>query len=116
MNSLMVEAKWVTNVKDFVDFWNKIMVNRDDLGVPDSLQGQGLNDDVEFWRLITLEEIHSALPDLEKAPGPDGISARQILNLPRVLLCKILNVFICLRGVRDFYPILVQCLYLKIEF
>lgn len=60
------------------------------------------DDDIEFWRPVTLEELHSALPDLNKVPGPDGITARQILGLPRALLCKILNIFICLRGVPKF--------------
>lgn len=88
---------------EFVKFWHGIMANVQDAVVIDGLRKQELgDDDIKFWRPITLDELHGASPDLEKSPGPDGITSRQILRIPRVLLCKIMNVFVCLRGVPKF--------------
>lgn len=60
------------------------------------------SEDIEFWKPITLEDIPAVIPNLDKSAGPDGITAMQVLKTPRVILCKLLNIFICVGGRQTF--------------
>lgn len=88
----------------FCIFWSDIMVGSE--GRDYNFTGLDNLDfsstDVEFWTPITVEELHNAIPSNDKAAGPDGISAAQILKTPRVALCKLLNLFICAGGLSKF--------------
>lgn len=88
----------------FLDFWKGIMVNDEDSCTSEMSESDvGLTElDVNFWRSITIEEIHNALPDMDKASGPDGVTAQQILYTPHVILCKILKIFICMGNIPRF--------------
>lgn len=46
--------------------------------------------------------MNKHFPDLSSAAGPDGLTARKLVNSPRALLCRFLNAFLLARKVPDF--------------
>lgn len=97
----------IENIKgrDVEEFWKNIMAppNTDsestDLPPPFQPSSDG---DLEFWAPITIEEIHSNFPADGTAVGPDGVHVGKLRALPRVVLCKILNLFILAGRVPSF--------------
>lgn len=49
----------------------------------------------DFWIPITPEELNKELPLLNKSAGPDSITSAQLHGISRVIMCKLLNLFIC---------------------
>lgn len=49
-----------------------------------------------------MEELSKNLPHISSAAGPDGLTARKLVNAPRPLLCRILNSFMLARRVPGF--------------
>ena len=47
-----------------------------------------------IWRPIEVEEINlHNCPSLKTAPGPDGLKVKDLKRLPRIMVSKILNIF-----------------------
>lgn len=65
------------DIDSFAKFWYDIMTQKDTITngrIPSN--NNFTQDDIEFWWPITLKELHSALPELDKASVPEGISGR----------------------------------------
>lgn len=58
--------------------------------------------DSEIWAPITIDEVTKNLPHVSPAAGPDGLTARRLVNTPRALLCRVLNAFVLARRVPEF--------------
>lgn len=92
---------------DIRDFWSNVMNARTEASNPCSSRSLNssaavLIDDSTLWAPISVEELSQNLPHLSSAVGPDGLTARKLVNAPRALVCRILNSFILARRVPEF--------------
>jgi hypothetical protein len=55
----------------------------------------------ELWQPILLSEVKRCLPEINTAPGPDGISARLFRSVPLQILHRIFNIFLTIRKIPE---------------
>lgn len=87
----------IMDKESFRNVWENIMFDaKDEVSdhIPFSSDTFSLAD-VQFWNPITLNEIHR---DSNKSPGPDGLKAGQVWRTPRLVLCRLLNIFMAMGG------------------
>lgn len=72
-------------------YWKNVMSGSNNItpGVTES--PQVIN---ALWGPIRPNEIKEAVPELSSAPGPDGLTARQLRAVPLGILTRILNLFL----------------------
>lgn len=73
-----------------VPFWRAVMIGTSDQSPRISSASESLD---TLWRPILPDEVTKALPGTATAPGPDGLTARQLKAVPAGLLARIFNLF-----------------------
>lgn len=72
-------------------YWTNVLTQPATNTTPDCLQQHG---ELDVWGPITQEEIKAARPSMAVAPGPDGITSRQLRQIPLAILVRVLNLFL----------------------
>lgn len=74
-----------------VPYWSKVMTGRGTMspGV-DERRAQV----ADLWTPISRDEVKGAFPSANTAPGPDGLTARQLRSVPMDILWRIFNIFL----------------------
>jgi len=73
-----------------VPFWERIMTQSNP-STPGIELGRAVHTDL--WSPILAKEIRAAFPPRGSAPGPDGLSARELRDIPIDILIRIFNIF-----------------------
>lgn len=83
-------SEYTPSKEVMMPFWETIMT-QDEVKTP----GTGTRKEVceDLWFPVTTNEILKSFPERGTAPGPDGITARQLRSVPSEILVRILNIF-----------------------
>jgi len=73
-----------------IPFWERIMT-QSDYSSPGIESGRAI--DADLWSPILAKEIRAAFPPKGSAPGPDGLSAGELRDIPIDILVRVFNVF-----------------------
>ncbi|KAK2577952.1 hypothetical protein KPH14_000751 [Odynerus spinipes] len=74
-----------------VPFWTNVMTGGGGQSPGVEIATQVIQ---EMWKPIDPAEIKESLPEAATAPGPDGLTARQLRAVPLNILRRILNLFL----------------------